>query len=225
VDRILDRDTGELLELTPGALCKRCASVGYTCCQPAYGVSITLHDAAKILRSTDHKLADFCVINPIEDDELLEGLKIDPQFRQLFIGKRRLLQHVQRGKEGLDCYFLGKNGCTIFEHRPRLCHFHPFWFEVKKGAKVSVSYDSIEDREDADNADCLVVNKLWPNLELGLQSVGETPESFGTHARAMNEEIAWHAKQIKKLLTNVRPKDLTLEMLEPIIKKAPQFKV
>jgi len=49
VERILDRDTGELLDLSAGALCAQCAGIGYTCCQPEYGVTITFHDARRLI--------------------------------------------------------------------------------------------------------------------------------------------------------------------------------
>lgn len=219
VDRVLDRDTGELLDLTPGGLCQKCSEIGYTCCQPAYGVSLSFHDAARIMKVHGLELAEFCVLNVIEDDDLVEGLKMDPQFAKLFIGKRRLLQHVQRGESGLDCYFLGPEGCTIFEDRPRLCHFHPFWFERDGKGRSRVFFDSIDDREDADEADCLVVNKLWPNLGLGLKSVGETPETFGLHARAMHVELDWHAEQVEDLLADKKPKQVTLEDLADIVSR------
>jgi Fe-S-cluster containining protein len=219
---ILDRDTGELLDLSPGGLCKACAGIGYTCCQPEYGVTVTFHDAKRMHRATGEPYEDFLAINRLDDDELVEGLEADRWFRQLFLGKRRLLQHIQHD---LDCHFLGKDGCRAFEHRPRLCHFHPFWFRFKKDGTATVFYDAIDDREDADESDCVVVNKVWPNIPLGLKSIGEDPSSLSLQARMMREEIEWQASQVEELLKKTRPKDLTVAQLIPLIEAAPLFEV
>lgn len=221
VERVLDRDTGELLDLSPGGLCRQCAREGYTCCQPEYGVTVTFHDVRRLWLHTGRRPREFCHIATIEDDELVEGLHIDPHFKKLFLGRRRLLQTIQHG---LDCEFLGPEGCRVFEHRPRLCHFHPFWFGFKKG-KVGFFYDSIDERPDADETDCLVVKKLWPNLGLGLKSVGEDEQSFRQHAELMRQEIDWQARRVRTLLSRVKPKDLTIELLEPLIEDAPLLEV
>lgn len=219
---ILDRDTGEILDLSPGALCASCAGIGYTCCQPEYGVTVTFHDAKRMHRATGEPYEDFLSINRLDDDELVEGLEQDKYFGKMFLGKRRLLQHIQHE---LDCHFLGESGCKAFEHRPRLCHFHPFWFRFKKDGKVAVFYDAVDDREDADDSDCLVVNKVWPNLPLGLGSIGEDPKGLSVQARLMRDEIDWQHEQMKALLEKTRPKDLTVAMLVPLIEAAPFFEV
>lgn len=219
---ILDRDTGDLLDLSPGGLCSACADIGYTCCQPEYGVTVTFHDAKRMHRATGEAYQDFLTINRLDDDDLVEGLEADLWFRQMFLGKRRLLQHIQHD---LDCHFLGEAGCKAFDHRPRLCHFHPFWFRFKKGGQPSVFYDAIDDREDADESDCLVVNKVWPNVPLGLRSIGEDEESLSIQAQLMREEIEWQAQQVAELLETTRPRDLTVKLLVPLIEAAPLFEV
>lgn len=219
---ILDRETGELLDLSPGGLCKACAGVGYTCCQPEYGVTVTFHDAKRMHRATKEPYEKFLVINRLADDDLVEGLESDRYFGKLFLGKRRLLQHVQHE---LDCHFLGEEGCRAFEARPRLCHFHPFWFRFTKDGQAAVFFDAVEDREEADESDCLVVNKLWPNLPLGLKSIGEDPTGLALQARLMRDEIEWQFAQVTKLLATIRPRDLKVADLVPLIEAAPLFEV
>lgn len=215
--------TGQVVDLAPGALCKQCASEGYTCCQPEYGVTLSLHDARRLIDATGLELHEFASLNSIEDDELVEGLKIDPWFRKLFIGKDRLLQTIQHD---LDCHFLGPQGCTVFADRPRLCHLHPFWFLEDDEGRLRFEFDAVDDEDERDEAECLVVNHLWPDMRVGFRSIGEDDATLGLHARQMMDEIAWQHEQIQGLkAAGKKPSKLTLADLAELVDQVPRFEV
>lgn len=218
----IDSRTGEVVSLEPGALCRQCSIDGLTCCQPEYGITISLHDAKRLKRHTGRSLSEFAKINKIEDEELVEGLRVDKFFKKLFLGKRRLLQTKQRD---VDCFFLGPKGCTVFEARPRLCRLHPLWFGKKKSSGHFFYYDAIDDESERAESDCLVVRHLWPDLDQAFDSIGETPKSLSFHSERMAAEALWQKRQIKKLLETKRPKEITLKDLEPLVDQAPELEV
>lgn len=232
--------------ISAGALCAECASIGYTCCQPEYGVSLTFHDARRLMDATGGDPRKMFRLRRIKDKELLEGLRVDPVFRMAFIGKDRLLQTMQgkvmegRAMSEHDCYFLGPEGCRVFEDRPRLCHLHPFWYKLEKRAKalekglkrparikarlagkMSFFYDAIDDTEEAEEADCLVVNRMWPELADGLASIGEDEATLAHHGEAMTREILWQRARVKELAETMKLSKVRLEDLIPLIEQAP----
>lgn len=211
-----------MAKIRAGELCRSCASQGPTCCQPAYGASVTLHDAKRLLRLTGEKPAKVLQLRRIRSRTLLEGLHIDPWFRMLFIGRDRLLQVRQRG---LDCRFLGPGGCTIFASRPRLCRLHPFWFGLDDDGALRISWDGIDTEDEARSDGCQVARELYPSIRDGLASVGETPWTFLGEARSMMEELDWHRRAVKRLGRSADLDSIPLRELLPAIETAPLFEV
>ncbi len=209
-------------DLSPGALCAQCARIQYTCCQPAYGITVSFHDARRLVARTGKRLGAICHLAEIRDTELREGLQADPWFRRLFVGERRLLQTLPRGQ---DCHLLGKQGCTVFEDRPRLCRLHPFWFQRRRDGSFTFAWDAIDTAEEAKDSDCLIVRKLWPERDQGFASIGEDDPTLTHQAARMVEEIRWQKAQVTRLGRRVDLEKVTIADLEPLVMAAPGFEV
>lgn len=200
-------------------ICQECSRVSEaTCCQTEWGVTVSLPEAAEIRAATGRPLMEWAHIEKL-DDELVAELSSDP-FPFLFIGQRRLLQ-LKQFKHDDSCIFLRDGeGCTVFNSRPAICKFYPFWYDQSNRLVWPELDGDVEDDE------CLVVRRhCQPSqnrprkqamAELRM-STAYAEKSAAVHRSQLSE----HKRLIEELLVTTPPRLVTIEQLDEIASRIP----
>ncbi|MBL7055629.1 YkgJ family cysteine cluster protein [Candidatus Woesearchaeota archaeon] len=183
------------------SICATCAkgAIGCTsCCISPFigkdpGFWMTLSDVAKIVNKTKLNPEEFCRFTEVDDDELEEDEDLDDRHSELMEYNEKIILMNGQNK----CFFLGKQGCRIFEDRPKMCQLYPFWFkETKKGIKITVQQ---EDKIEED--DCLITKSNYGNKDVKylLKTMNETEENMRKITEEYIQEMELHSKHKKNL--------------------------
>ncbi len=176
--------------------CESCCKTPFAKDEENPGFWLTFKDIARIVKKTGLDPSEFCRLEDVPEGEE-EDEDADEVYGEL-VGYGDGFILMNRSKNN-TCYFLGENGCKIFDVRPKMCRVYPFWFEEKCGEiKIKVQHeDKLEDD------DCYLTKSNYKNFNLKylLSLMNETEEGFKKMVEEYIEEMKEHDK-IKSQLKN-----------------------
>jgi len=119
---------------------------GSGCCSDE--IFVTLRDALKISKAKGipvDELVEFRSVSPE-----LKAYNEDNDFSKLWRDEKLLMisRHNNPDLDEEDCRFTSKQGCTIFEDRPKICRVFPFWFKRDKNNRFEIYLDKDDDPKD-----------------------------------------------------------------------------
>jgi Fe-S-cluster containining protein len=163
--------------------CKDCCTSPFQGDDP--GFWLTLSDVARIVKSTNLEPDEFSRFTEVNDDDDEE---LEDKHVELMSTNDKLLMMNGKGK----CFFLGENGCTIFNDRPKMCRIFPFWFKENSG-KINIT---IQHENSKKEDECLITKTNFKNYDIEhlLGLINETQESMVNCIGEYLNEMKIHSK-------------------------------
>ena len=205
------------VELLEGeSKCAACHRIGSGCCSDE--IFMTLHDVLRVSQKTNIPVDDLVVFKKVSED--LSEANEDGVFEELYEdGKILMLKQPHQDRydeleaqdvdfeEGDDygaCRFLNKEGCSIFDQRPRVCRLMPLWYEKDKNGEIKIFLD---EETDPEKEFCLICKDNSGNLQGALKDLDEDLEDLKKYAKEYDEELEVY-KKYKHHLGKKKPSEI-----------------
>jgi len=168
--------------------CKDCCTDPFVGKDP--GFWMTLSDVSRIVNNAKINPDEFCRFTTVDEDDLEEEDDIDEKHDELMSYNDKVILMNSNGRK--KCFFLGKNGCNVFDSRPKMCRIFPFWFKEKED-DVQIT---IQHEEKFEEEECMVSKVHYGSQDIPylLKCIGETEEGMKNCIKEYLKEMEFHSK-------------------------------